>query len=50
MYETLSVPLNKIGHCSLCVLYFLVGSRYDVFQGGQKYESNKNWRILERTS
>lgn len=31
MYETISVPLNKIGHCSLCVLYFLVGCRYDVF-------------------
>ena len=40
MYETLSVPLNKIGHCSLCVLYFLMDNRYDVFQGG-RYNMNQ---------
>ncbi len=50
MYETLRVPVNKIGHCSLCVLYFLVGCRYDVFKEDKKYESNKNWRILEKSS
>ena len=40
MYETLSVPSNKIGHCSLCVLYFLMDNRYDVFQGG-RYNINQ---------
>ena len=40
MYETLSVPSNKIGHCSLCVLYFLMDNRYDVFQGG-RYNMNQ---------
>ena len=34
-HETLSVPLCKIGRCSLCVLYFIVGFRYDALQGGQ---------------
>lgn len=40
MYETLSLPSNKIGHCSLCVLYFLMDNRYDVFQGG-RYNMNQ---------
>ena len=40
MYETLSVPSNKIGHCSLCVLYFLMDNRYEVFQGG-RYNMNQ---------
>ena len=40
MNETLSVTIDKIGHCSLCVLYFLVGCRYDVFQGG-RYNMNQ---------
>lgn len=40
MYETLSVPSNKIGHCSLCVLYFLMDNRYDVFRGG-RYNMNQ---------
>lgn len=40
MYETLSVPSNKIGHCSLRVLYFLMDNRYDVFQGG-RYNMNQ---------
>ena len=40
MYETLSIPSNKIGHCSLCVLYFLMDNRYDVFQEG-RYNMNQ---------
>ena len=30
------IGIYLIRHCSLCVLYFLVGCRYNVFQGGQK--------------
>ena len=49
-YETLIVPFEKTGLCSLCVLFFCVDYRYDVFKEVKKYESNKNWRIPERTS
>lgn len=46
MYETLSVPLNKIGHCSLCALYFLVDCIFEVvFKDGSQLK-DEGFRLI----